>query len=77
MTSEELIKIGQSLYGSHGWQTAMAAALDIDASTIRRWIYANHIPRTAELALQHLSKSSKAEKFHVLPVTLTVEHASL
>lgn len=52
MTAKELIEIGQKLYGSHGWQTAMAAALEIDTSTIRRWIYADSVPGPAAAALR-------------------------
>ena len=52
MTAAELIKIGQELYGERGWQTKMAAALEVDTSTIRRWIYANSVPGPAAAALQ-------------------------
>lgn len=52
MTAKELVEIGQKLYGGHGWQTAMAAALEIDTSTIRRWIYADSVPGPAAAALR-------------------------
>lgn len=52
MTAKELIEIGQKLYGRHGWQTAMAAALEVDTSTIRRWMYANSVPGPAAAALR-------------------------
>lgn len=51
MTGKELVRIGQKLYGSHGWQTAMGAALKIDTSTIRRWIAADRVPGPAAKAL--------------------------
>jgi hypothetical protein len=50
--AKELIEIGQKLYKGHGWQTAMAAALEIDTSTIRRWIYADSVPGPAAAALR-------------------------
>ncbi len=56
MTSRELIRIGRKLWGDHGWQKTMAASLQVDASTIRRWIAANHIPPTAALALKYLEE---------------------
>jgi hypothetical protein len=34
----------------------MAAALEVDASTIRRWIAADHIPGPAAVALRLLEK---------------------
>lgn len=59
MTAKELVEIGQKLYGSRGWQTAMAAALEIDTSTIRRWIYANNVPGPAAAALKCFLTVSK------------------
>ena len=52
MSAQELIETGQRLYGMRGWQTRMAAALNVDTSTIRRWIYANSVPGPAEAALR-------------------------
>jgi hypothetical protein len=52
MKAKELVEIGQRLYGNRGWQTKMAAALEIDTSTIRRWIYANSVPGPAAAALR-------------------------
>jgi hypothetical protein len=52
LTAKELVEIGQKLYGRRGWQTAMAAALKVDTSTIRRWIYADSVPGPAAAALQ-------------------------
>jgi hypothetical protein len=52
MTAKRLIKIGQQLYGERGWQTKMAAALNVDTSTIRRWIYADAVPGPAAAALE-------------------------
>lgn len=52
MTAQRLIEIGQTIWGQRGWQTAMAAALEIDTSTIRRWIYADAVPGPAAAALE-------------------------
>lgn len=37
MTAAELKKIGKKLYG-YGWQTRLAEALEVDGSTVRRWV---------------------------------------
>jgi hypothetical protein len=52
MSAQKLIEIGQRLWGRRGWQTRMAAALNVDTSTIRRWIYADSVPGPAEAALR-------------------------
>lgn len=62
MTAKDLIRIGHQLYGSHGWITAMASALQVDQSTIRRWIYANRVPGPAAVALKLLEEKSLEEK---------------
>lgn len=54
MTGRRLIEIGHLLYGKRGWQSRLAAALHRDASTIRRWVQANHVPPTAAMAVEHL-----------------------
>jgi hypothetical protein len=60
MKAAELIKIGQELYGKRGWQTAMAAALEVDTSTIRRWIYADSVPGPAAAALQCFKREARS-----------------
>lgn len=52
MNAKRLVEIGHALYGERGWQTEMAAALEIDTSTIRRWMYADHVPGPAAAALE-------------------------
>lgn len=52
MNATELVKAGQRLYGERGWQSKMAAALNVDTSTIRRWMYADAVPGPAAAALQ-------------------------
>lgn len=50
--AKRLIEIGQTLWGRRGWQIKMSAALSKDVSTIRRWIYANHVPPLAAMVLE-------------------------
>jgi hypothetical protein len=59
MKAKELIKIGHQLYGVRAWQSKMAAALEIDTSTIRRWIYADSVPGPAAAALKCFSREEK------------------
>lgn len=54
MNAKELVKIGQLLYGKKGWQSEMAAALDVDVTTVRRWMYGDHVPGPAAVALKLL-----------------------
>jgi hypothetical protein len=59
MTAQRLIDIGHALYGERGWQTKMAAALNVDTSTIRRWIYADAVPGPAAAALECFLREKK------------------
>lgn len=38
MNPSELKSAGELLYGGYGWQTRLAEALNVDGSTVRRWI---------------------------------------
>lgn len=38
MSADELAEAGRELYGSWGWQTRLAEALEVDGSTVRRWV---------------------------------------
>lgn len=38
MKPQELADICRELWGSYGWQTRLAEALDVDGSTVRRWV---------------------------------------
>lgn len=40
MTIEMLARIGRLLYGEY-WQRELAAALDVDDRTVRRWVAAD------------------------------------
>lgn len=62
MNANELAKVGQLLYGKRGWISEMASSLDVDVSTIRRWMYANHVPGPAAVALKCLVALRDYEK---------------
>lgn len=59
MNRKALIDAGTALYGKHGWQTKLAAALNVDTSTIRRWMYANVVPGPAEAAIKCFLREKK------------------
>jgi hypothetical protein len=45
--------VGEALFGSWGWQTRMAEALEVDGSTVRRWVSgAVAVPNPAKVALR-------------------------
>jgi len=38
LSPDDLRIIGETLFGPWGWQTRLAEALEVDGSTVRRWI---------------------------------------
>lgn len=38
LTPEDLRALGEALFGRWGWQTRLAEALEVDGSTVRRWV---------------------------------------
>lgn len=38
MSGQELKEAAIRLYGDRGWQSRLAEALDVDTSSIRRWV---------------------------------------
>jgi hypothetical protein len=61
MTGRELVRLGRKIYGGRGWQTAMAIMLEVDTSTIRRWIATDRVPKSAELALKYLERNHESK----------------
>ncbi len=54
MTSEQLRRIGERLYG-WGWLTRLAADLGVTDRTVRRWAAGDYeIPKIAALAIRAL-----------------------
>lgn len=50
---EGLKLVGEALFGSWGWQTRMAEALEVDGSTVRRWVSgAVAVPNPVKVALR-------------------------
>lgn len=61
MKTSELRKLAIALYGERGWQTRLAEALEVDGSTVRRWVSgAVPIPNPVAVALRCLAESRKA-----------------
>lgn len=44
MTGEELKQFGIAFFGSDGWQSGLAEALDINRSTVWRYVSNNSVP---------------------------------
>ena len=60
MTTEELKRAGETLYG-WGWQIALARALGVNDRTVRRWAAGDtEIPRPTEIAIKALVDNRQA-----------------
>ena len=60
MKPNELRKIGIKLYGERGWQTRLAEALEVDGSTVRRWLSgAVSIPGPAAAAVRCFEREKR------------------
>jgi len=52
---EELRLLGERLFGAWGWQTRLAEVLEVDGSTVRRWVSgAVGVPPPAKVAIRLL-----------------------
>lgn len=53
LTSADLAVAGERLFGRWGWQTRLAEALEVDGSTVRRWVSgAVPVPHPAKVAIR-------------------------
>jgi hypothetical protein len=59
LSPEDLRRIGEALYGRWGWQTRLAEELEVDGSTVRRWVSgAVSVPHPVKVALRLLLETS-------------------
>lgn len=56
MTGIELRVAGERLYGTRGWQKGLGSALDLDVSTIRRYVDSGRVPLVVAAAIRHLER---------------------
>ena len=70
MSPEELCAIGEEIFGRYGWQTALARAIGVDGSTVRRWkagtmaMSHEHAERIRQLLREHRGKLVSALAEH-------------
>lgn len=63
MTPEELRAAGKELFPAWGWQTRLAEALNVEGSTVRRWLAGSTpIPGPAAAAVQCFLERKRSEK---------------
>ncbi|HVY88625.1 MAG TPA: hypothetical protein VG942_07140 [Hyphomonadaceae bacterium] len=53
LSADDLRIVGEALFGAWGWQTRLAEVLEVDGSTVRRWVSgAVSVPGPAKVALR-------------------------
>ena len=53
LSPEGLKAVGEALFGAWGWQTRLAEQLEVDGSTVRRWVSgAVAVPGPVKVALR-------------------------
>ncbi|KQW86599.1 hypothetical protein [Brevundimonas sp. Root1279] len=61
LTPEDLALAGERLFGRWGWQTRLAEALEVDGSTVRRWVSgAVAVPNPAKVAIRLMLTAREA-----------------
>lgn len=61
LTPADLALAGERLFGRWGWQTRLAEALEIDGSTVRRWVSgAVAVPHPAKVAIRLMLTAREA-----------------
>lgn len=60
MKPQELAALGRQIFGPRGWQTRLAEALEVDGSTVRRWVSgAVPVPGPVRVAVQLMAGKRK------------------
>ena len=60
LTPKDLAEVGELLFGRWGWQTRLAEALEVDGSTVRRWVSgAVPIPHPIKHALRLMLENER------------------
>jgi hypothetical protein len=69
LSPEGLRIVGEALFGAWGWQTRLAEQLEVDGSTVRRWVSgAVAVPGPVKVALRlMLERQGLAPKRAALP----------
>lgn len=63
LTPEDLKGLGEAIFGNWGWQTRIAEALEVDGSTVRRWVSgAVAVPGPAKVALRLLLEQKSGKR---------------
>jgi hypothetical protein len=53
LSPDDLKVVGEALFGAWGWQTRLAEQLEVDGSTVRRWVSgAVSVPGPVKVALR-------------------------
>ena len=53
LSPDDLRVVGEALFGAWGWQTRLAEVLEVDGSTVRRWVSgAVSVPGPVKVALR-------------------------
>lgn len=61
MSGAELRVAAERLYGTRGWQKGLGDALDLDVSTIRRYVDSGRVPLVVAAAVRHVERLQRAQ----------------